>query len=168
MEREYKRTGVVYGYFDVVDFDTKEIKAQGEAIKIKLDFDFDKLPECFRTYAREYTNKKGERKAEVRMSVSKADWYNAKAEKVVAPPYETLTGRYKFDIVYYEDEFNGNKFLRVSSLQFKPVRENPFTAWAEEEVKESKPTYEDLAKTVTPAPVQSAPMGTTDESDLPF
>jgi len=94
------------GYFDVRTYNEKKprdqwkIKGEDEAIAFSATMSY--LPEAFKEFAKEYTDKDGNTRYRVTFKIgSRCEWFDAKGKQVEKPKNEELDGdRYEVNIYY--------------------------------------------------------------------
>lgn len=145
MQKKEFLTEKMTGFFGVriykegTPMENRKIKAEDEQIDFNVTFDH--LPEKFATFAKEYTNKDGEKRWRVTFKIgANARWYDGAARPMDKPMNADLDG-HRWDVriqgvELVPDDLTGKaaRGYWVNAIQANVHADNPFTAFAEGDV----------------------------------
>lgn len=123
-------------YKEGTPMENRKIKAEDEQIDFNVTFDH--MPEKFATFAKEYTNKDGEKRWRVTFKIGEnARWFNGAARPMEKPLNADLDG-HRWDVriqgvELVPDDLNGKsaRGYWVNAIQATMHADNPFTAFAD-------------------------------------
>lgn len=141
------------GWFDVREFrentpkEQQRMKADDQNITFSTTFEYDKCPPALQEFAKAYLDGNGNNKWRVSFKISpKCRWFDGNALPVDRPTNQELDGaRYEVRVQYNTlrpTNPNDAKAARgywANAIQFQRVNENPFEAFAPQQMVSQQP-----------------------------